>query len=123
MITVQVKRADGQVRIFPVEIVAECYLQGDSWHPGIGFSTQTYQDLEDFTGDDGAGETVLYWYAEGSDVEGTLGLPDKRISAKYLDHLPAADGSWSHGPWSFRLLLNDKPATWDEIDAECRRRA
>ena len=68
--SVEVSRK-GETRIFPMEVVDECYCSKYTDYPGLRVG-EAEPDLNDFAGDDFASESINYAYAEGQCNAGSV---------------------------------------------------
>lgn len=106
-LSLQVTLRDGAIKVFPLSTIDSDYTMGGSWHyakiPHMSCINDAH--FESFTNYEGCGawELVQYHYIEG------------RTTTGEIDH----DGAEEYGAdvrFSWQILLNDKPATYDEIE-------
>lgn len=74
----KVRRNDGQVRIFDLAIVMDCYSSGSKTLPGVRIADPA--EVNEFVGDDWACELIDMTYAEGSLAFGEDEAEDGRFT-------------------------------------------
>jgi len=105
-ISLEISLRNGDKKVFPLTHRASDYQQAGSWHetllPHMNRLGEVH--LEMFTGDVSAWETVLYHYLEGLTSSGDVEADDFEEDKGYK--------------YAWQMLLNDKPATYAEIDQD-----
>ena len=103
-LTLKISLRNGEEKNFPLTQKPSEYLKAGVWHeflmPHIDRLDEV--DVEIFTGDYAAWETVAYHYAEGVTTTGEVEADDFEEDARYK--------------YSWQILLDDKPATYAEVD-------
>lgn len=106
-LSLQVTLRDGAVKVFPLSSVASDYAMAGSWHDFYIPHMSRINDahFEAFTNYEGCGawELVQYHYIEGRTTTGEIDYAD-------------AEEYGSDVRFSWQILLNDKPATYEEVE-------
>ena len=106
-LSLEVTLRDGAVKVFPLSVVESDYAMAGSWHYAKMPHMSNINDahFEEFTNYEGCGawELVQYHYIEGRTTTGAI------------DH----DDAEEYGAdvrFSWQILLDDKPATYEEVE-------
>jgi hypothetical protein len=106
-LSLEVTLRDGAVKVFPLSVVESDYAMAGSWHYAKMPHMSRINDahFEAFTGYKGCGawELVQYHYIEGLTTTGELDCEDD-------------DEYGINAHYSWQILLNDKPATYEEVE-------
>jgi len=70
MFTVKILRPDGETQTFPLQIVKQSIMVGDTWEDCAGFLVPL--ELDEFLNDEFAGENIRYSFLEGGTTKGSF---------------------------------------------------
>jgi hypothetical protein len=106
-LSLQVTLRSGAVKVFPLSTVESDYAMTGSWHYAMMPHMSRINDahFEVFTNYEGCGawELVFYHYVEGRATTGAIDFDD-------------AEEYGADVRFSWQILLDDKPATYEEVE-------